>query len=71
MRAAAVCPVPIRGTETDFTPVVLDETVRMAVAAPEIEGVKMTSAVQLAPAGKAGPQVLAPSEKLAADWPVI
>jgi len=71
LSAAAACPVPIRGTVTGFTPLLVDEMVRIAVAAPEDAGVNTTPTVQLVPAASVALQVVVPVAKLPAGCPVI
>jgi len=64
------CPVPVRGTVTDATPEVDEETTSEAVAPPAAAGVKVTCTVQLPPLASVVPQVVVPVEKFAADAPV-
>lgn len=65
------CPVPVRGTVTDATPEVDEETTSEAIAPPASAGVKITRTVQLAPLASVAPQVVVPVEKLEAETPVI
>ena len=71
MRPEGLCPVPLRETVSGLTPLVDDETVRVAARPPVDAGVKIICMVQLAPASRLLPQLVAPVEKLPADGPEI
>jgi uncharacterized membrane protein len=64
------CPVPVRGTVTDATPEVDEETTSEVVAPPAAVGVKITGTVQLPPLASVEPQVVVPVEKFLAETPV-